>query len=314
MRVAAYFAAGIAWVLGFTSAAADEATRVSIVTRTAATHEPGEAANLRVDVRLVLIPVTVTDPFGAPFAGLRPEVFRLFENGVEQRIRYFSSEDAPVSLGIVFDSSRSMQGKLDQSRAAITEFFNSSIGGNEYFVVEFNDAPRLLCDFTTETAQIEQALVGIMPRNWTALLDAVYMAIQHMKHARNPRKALLVLSDGGDNNSRYTEREMKSLVREADVCIYSIALVGGGLMRRHVPSLKQLATETGGRIREVEKMNDLPAAIAVISAAIRHQYLLGYSPNNSTRHGLYRKVQVRLDQPKDLPRLRASWRQGYYAQ
>ena len=139
------------------------------------------------------------------------------------------------------------------------------------------------------------------------------MAVHKVKRARNPRKALLILSDGGDNNSRYTESEMKSLVREADVCIYSIALVGGGLMRRHVRVLKNLSEQTGGRLCEVDKMSDLPQAVARISAAMRDQYLLGYVSSNPQDDGLYRKIDVRLNQPPETPRLHASWRTGYYA-
>jgi Ca-activated chloride channel family protein len=312
MRSTACLAAGLAWAIGIACFAADEGPRVAAAQRGAA-RKAGPSANLRVDVKLVLIPVTVTDPFGAPYAGLSRGAFRLYENGVEQQIKYFSAEDAPVSLGVVFDSSGSMQGKLDQSRAAVAEFFDTAVPGDEFFLVEFSDAPRLLCDFTSDAGRIQEALAGIAPKNWTALLDAVYMAVHRMRQARNPRKALLILSDGGDNNSRYTENEIKSLVREADVCIYAVALVGGGLMRRRVPLLNGLARETGGRVREVARLRDVPAAVATISAAIRHQYLLGYSSNNPRRSGLYHKVQVRLNPPPDLPRLRATWRAGYYA-
>jgi Ca-activated chloride channel homolog len=287
--------------------------RVAVVPRAITSRSSGSPAAIRVNADLVLVPVTVTDQYGAPYAGLDREAFRLFENGVEQNVKYFASQDAPVSLGIVFDASRSMEGKLDRSRAAITHLFRTATPGDEFFVVEFNNAPRLLCDFTADTATIEKSLIGISPRNWTALLDAIYMAIQQMKHARNPRKALLILSDGGDNNSRYTESEMKNLVREADVCIYSIGLFGGGVLKRHVRLLEQLSGETGGRLWQVDKVSELADTVAQISAAIRHQYLLGFSPRNSSQDGLYRKIQVRLNQPPDTPPLRASWRTGYYA-
>ena len=294
------------------SAVAD-APRVLITPRKASRPPASPQPAIRVNVKLTLIPVTVTDPFGASFSGLPRESFRLFEDGVEQQLKYFSSEDAPVSLGVVFDASRSMTGKLDQSRAAVSRFFHTSRPDDEFFLVEFNDAPRMLCDFTSDTEQIEKKLVNIQPKNWTALFDAVYMAVHKVKRARNPRKALLILSDGGDNNSRYTESEMKSLVREADVCIYSIALVGGGLMRRHVRVLKNLSEQTGGRLCEVDKMSDLPQAVARISAAMRDQYLLGYVSSNPQDDGLYRKIDVRLNQPPETPRLHASWRTGYYA-
>jgi Ca-activated chloride channel homolog len=308
MRAKVLIAVGLMFVM--VCAAED---RVQVIPRLTPQRKTGSAAAIRVDVKLTLIPVTVTDPLGAPFTGLPREAFRLFEDGVEQGVKYFSSEDAPVSLGVVFDASRSMAGKLDQSRAAVSRFFSGSRPGDEFFLVEFNDAPRMLCDFTTDTQQIEKALVSIQPRNWTALFDAVYLAVQKTKRARNARKALLILSDGGDNNSRYTESEMKSLVREADVCIYSIALVGGGLMRRHVRVLRQLSEQTGGRVCEVEKISDLPDAVAKISAAIRDQYVLGYSSSNRDNDGLYRRIEVRLNQPPDAPRLHASWRSGYYA-
>lgn len=291
-----------------------EEIKANIAPRASTVRKKVPRSNLRVDVKLVLIPVTVTDPFGAPFAGLARSAFRLYESGIEQEIKYFSAEDASISLGVVFDASRSMSGKLDQSRAAVSEFFHTGMPGDEYFAVEFSDAPRLLCGFTSDAARIEKSLANIVPENWTALLDAVYLAVHEMKHAHNPRKALLILSDGGDNNSRYTEREMKLLVREADVCIYSIALVGSGLFRRYVPLLKELSTETGGRVREIERIADLPAAVQAISEAIRHQYVLGYSPRNSGAKGIYRRVQVRLEPPPDLPRLRASWRKGYYSE
>jgi len=205
-----------------------------------------------------------------------------------------------------------MAGKLDQARAAVSSFFKTTGGGDEFLLVEFNDSPRVLCDFTTDTDRIEKSLVNIQTRNWTALFDAVYMAVQKMKRAKNPRKALLIVSDGGDNNSRYTQSEMKSLVREADVAIYSIALVGGGLLRRHVGLLRGLSEQTGGRTYEVEKLSDLPGVVAKASAAIRSRYLLGYVSNNLASDGLYRKIDIRLKQRPELPRLHASWRTGYY--
>ncbi len=294
------------------SAAEETGQEVTITPRTARRQESRPGTNIRIDVGLTLIPVTVTDVYGAPFLGLPRESFRLIEDGVEQNIRYFGSEDAPVSLGVVFDASRSMTGKLEESRAALSHFFRTSIPGDEFFVVEFNDAPRVLCGFTSDSENIERTLGNIKPKNWTALFDAVYMAVHEMKQAKNPRRALLILSDGADNNSRYTESEMKTMVREADVCIYSIGIVGG-LMKRHLRSLKTLSENTGGRHIEVDKISDLPDAVAKISAAIRNQYLLGYSSSNLNMDGLYRKIDVRLNQNPDSPRLRASWRSGYYA-
>jgi Ca-activated chloride channel homolog len=298
-------------VLVLTAEDRDEA-RVNITPRITTRPQAAVNASIRVDTKLVLIPVTVTDTFGAPFVGLTRDRFRLFEDGVEQQVKYFAAEDAPVSLGVVFDASRSMEGKLDESRAAVSRFFRTSRPGDEFFLVEFNDRPRLLTGFTSNTELIEKSLIGIKPKNWTALLDAVYMSIHQMKHAGNSRKALLILSDGGDNNSRYTETEIKSRVREADVSIYSVGL-GTGLIKHHVRLLKQLSEATGGEYCQADKMSDLPEAIERISAAIRHQYLLGYSSSNSSNDGMYRKIQVTLQQSGDKPPLHASWRNGYYA-
>lgn len=271
------------------------------------------SSSLRINVRMVLIPVTVTDPVGAPVAGLPRQDFRLFEDGVEQKVTTFASEDAPVSLGVVFDASRSMDPKLDQSRAAVSGFFRTSMPGDEYFLVEFNDKPRILSTFTRDIPSLEASLARIRSENWTALLDAVYLSIRQMRHASNPRKALLILSDGADNNSRYTESELRSAVREADVCIYSIALVGHGFMNRHVRLLRQLSEETGGLTVQVQKPSELIPAVDRISDAIRHQYVLGYVPTNSANDELYRKIQVKLDQPAGPRKLRISWRTGYYA-
>jgi len=304
---------GLILVAGWILAADDrDEARVNIPPRIKTHPQPAINAAIRVDTKLVLIPVTVTDTFGAPFRGLTRDGFRLFEDGVEQQVKYFAAEDAPVSLGIVFDASRSMEGRLDQSRAAGSRFLRTSRSGDEFFLIEFNDRPRLLSPFTGNADIVEKALVGIRPKNWTALLDAVYMGIHEMKHAGNSHKALLILSDGGDNNSRYTESEIKSRVREADVTIYSIGL-GSGLIRHHIRLLKQLSEVTGGDYCQADKVTDLPDAIERISAAIRHQYVLGYSSSNSSNDGMYRKIQLTVKQPTDKPPLHASWRTGYYA-
>jgi Ca-activated chloride channel homolog len=298
-----------ALALGYALAAQDAPVSITPRASARATREP---RSIRLDVRMVVIPVTVTDPLGAPVPGMRAGAFRLFEDGVEQKLSYFASDDAPISAGVVFDASRSMENKLDQSRDAVARFLRTEMPGDEFFLVEFNDTPRLLCNFTSDTGLIERALSGIQPKNWTSLLDAVYMAVHHIREARNARKALLVVSDGADNNSRYTEAEMKRLVREADVSIYAIA-ISGGLINRHVRLLRELSRETGGQTCEVDRLADLPEAIAKIDAAMRRQYLLGYTPARERNDGMYRKIEVRLEQGPGRPRLHASWRTGYYA-
>ena len=192
--------------------------------------KPGEKAesrpqsNIRVDSTLVLIPVTVTDPLNRFVTGLEKENFKLTEDKLPQEITQFSSEDAPLSVGVVFDCSGSMGHKLDKSRQAVAQFFKLSNPDDEFFLVQFNDSANLIQPFTRNLEEIQNKLAFTQSKGRTALLDAVYMAMHEMKKAKNPRKALLLISDGGDNSSRYSESEIKALVKEADVQIYAIGI------------------------------------------------------------------------------------------
>lgn len=289
--------------------------------------KPGEKAapldprsDIRVDSTLVLIPVTVTDPLNRFVTGLDRENFRVFEDKSEQKVTHFASEDAPLSVGLVFDTSGSMGSKLDKSRQAVAQFFKTANPEDEFFLVQFNDRPELAVDFTTHLEEIQNRLTFTQSKGRTALLDAVYMALHKMKKARNPRKALLVISDGGDNSSRYTESEIKNLVREADVQIYAIGIYEPMASRGRTPEelsgpslLTEIAEQTGGRQFSVENLNELPDVAAKIGIELRNQYILGYTPTNHDRNGKYRRVQVKLVQPRGLPPLRAFWRLGYYA-
>ena len=277
-------------------------------------------SNLRVDTTLVLIPVTVTDPMNRFVTGLEKEHFKLEEDKVEQAITHFASEDAALSIGLVFDTSGSMGSKLQKSRQAASQFFKTANPEDEFFLAQFNDKPEVSVGFTTNTEEIQNRLTFTQSKGRTALLDAVYLALHEMKKARNPRKALLILSDGGDNSSRYTESEIKNLVREADVQIYAIGIFepasGRGRTAEELsgPSLlSEIAEQTGGRHYPVENLNDLPDIAAKIGIELRNQYVLGYSPTNRERDGKYRRVKVKLIQPRGLPPLRAFWRLGYYA-
>ncbi|MBV9405078.1 MAG: VWA domain-containing protein, partial [Acidobacteriaceae bacterium] len=191
--------------------------------------------DLRVNKTLVLINVTVTDPLNRFVTGLEKEHFRLFEDKVEQEITQFSSEDAPISIGLVFDTSGSMGPKLQKSRQAAAEFFKTANPSDEFFLVQFNDRPELTVPFTTDTDKIQSTLTFTQSRGRTALLDSVYLAMHEMKKAKNPRKALLIISDGGDNSSRYTETEIKNAVREADVQIFAIGIFEGLSTRGRTP-------------------------------------------------------------------------------
>lgn len=299
-----------------------EEPKVSIIPRPKAPGQREESprANIRVDTTLVQIPVTVMDPLNRFVTGLEKENFRVFEDKKEQVVTAFSSEDAPLSVGVVFDCSGSMGAKLEKSRQAVAQFFKTANPEDEFFLVQFNDRAELVQPFTTSLEQIQNRLTFTQSKGRTALLDAIYLALHQMKKGRNPRKALLVISDGGDNNSRYTEGEIKNLVREADVQIYAIGIFEPVSARGRTAEelngpglLSEIAEQTGGRQFPVENLNELPDIAAKIGIELRNQYLLGYSPANQQRDGKYRRVQVKLVQPRGLPPLRAFWRMGYYA-
>jgi VWFA-related protein len=311
---------------GATGTSSAAPPRVSIEARKstaapkAAPEEESREANIKIDTNLVLINVSVRDPLNRFVTGLERENFKLFEDKVEQKIAQFASEDAPLSIGLVFDASGSMNAKLNKSRQAAAQFFKMANPEDEFFLVQFNDRPELVVPFTHNTDEIQNRMTFTQAKGRTALLDGIYQAMTHMKKAKNPRKAILILSDGGDNSSRYTESEIRNLIREADVQIYAIGifeslgargrtaeeLAGPGL-------LTEVSEQTGGRHFPVENINDLPDIAAKIGVELRNQYLLGYSPSNQERDGKYRKVNVKLVQPKGMPALKPSWRQGYHA-
>jgi len=277
-------------------------------------------SNIRIDKTLVLINVTVTDPLNRFVTGLEKEHFRLFEDKIEQTITQFSSEDAPISIGLVFDTSGSMGSKLQKSRQAASEFFKTANPSDEFFLVQFNDRPELTVPFTTDTDRLQSTLTFTQSKGRTALLDSVYLAMHEMKKAHNPRKALLIISDGGDNSSRYTETEIKNAVREADVQIFAIGIFESFGNRGRTPEeaagpglLNELAEQTGGREYAVENVAELPDIAAKIGVELRNEYILGYTPKNRERDGKYRRVQVKLNQPRGLPPLHAYFRLGYYA-
>jgi Ca-activated chloride channel family protein len=277
-------------------------------------------ADIRINTTLVLIPVTVTDPLNRFVTGLEKENFKLAEDKVDQNITSFSSEDAPISVGVIFDCSGSMSNKMDKSRQAVAQFFKTANPEDEFFLVQFANDAQMVQHFTHNLEEIQNRLTFTQAKGQTALLDAIYMGLHEMKKAQNPRKALLIISDGGDNNSRYTATEVKNLVKEADVQIYAIGIYEMGPNRGRTPEeasgpalLTEITEPTGGRQYEVDNINELPDVAAKIGVELRNQYILGYAPQNQERDGKYRRVQVKIIQPRGLPPLRAYWRTGYYA-
>jgi Ca-activated chloride channel family protein len=272
---------------------------------------------MKVDVDLVLVPVTITDPMNRLVTGLDKANFQLYEGNASQDIRTFSSEDAPVSLGVIFDSSGSMASKMDRAKDAVVEFFKTANPQDEFFMITFSDEPEAMTDFTSSVDEIQNKLVFAIPKHRTALLDAIYMGISKMRQAKYAKKALLIISDGGDNHSRYTEGEIKSLVKEADVMIYAIGIYdryASAMEERLGPQLLSDITElTGGRAFTIDNPNDLGDVATKIGVELRNQYVLGYRPNKVVRDGKWRKIKVKLLPPKGLPPLRVYARTGYYA-
>ena len=272
---------------------------------------------LKTDVRLVLVPVSVTDPAQRLVTGLRAENFEIFEGKKPQEIRHFSSEDLPVSIGIILDASGSMANKMGRVRDAVTQFCEAANPQDEFFMIVFSNQPRLLTDFTSVAEDLEKDLLFTQPKGRTALLDAIYMGLHKMKSAKYGRKALLIISDGGDNHSLYGEREVKAAAKEADVMIYSI-----GIFDRYVPTLEEsrgpellaeISEPTGGRAFTLANEIELPAVASHIGKELRTQYVLGYRPEQMPRDGKWHKIQVKLRLPKKLSFLKARARTGYYA-
>jgi Ca-activated chloride channel homolog len=271
----------------------------------------------RVNVNLVLIPLTVTDPMDRLVTGLEKDNFFIYEDNHLQTITSFSTQDAPVSIGVIFDMSGSMADKILRARDSILEFLKTSNPQDEYFVIGFNDRPQLIEDFTSSTEKIEERLANVKAGHRTALLDAIYYGLDKMKQAKYPRKALLVVSDGGDNRSRYTEGEVRAEVRESDVQIYSIGIFdpeAATTEERLGPLLlNDISDETGGRLFKVDDVSQMSDIAAKISSELRNEYVLGYSPTNKKHDGKWRKVKVKLVPPPGLPPLTVHARNGYYA-
>jgi len=277
------------------------------------THSP----TIRSKVDLVLVPVTVTDPMNRLVTGLDKENFQVFEGKDQQEVRHFSSEDAPISLGVIFDMSGSMSTKIERAREAVMEFFKTANPQDEFFLIAFADKPQEVSDFTQSVDDLQNKLIYTVPRGRTALLDAIYLGISKMREAKYPKRSLLIISDGGDNHSRYTEGEIKSLVKEADVMVYSIGIYDHDFRseeERLGPQLLSDVSElSGGRAFTIDNPNDLADVATKIGIELRNQYVIGYRPKNPGHDGKWHKIKVKLLPPKGLPPLHVYAKTGYYA-
>ena len=276
-----------------------------------------DSGSIKVDVSLVLVSVSVVDPLNREVVGLDKDNFEVLEGKEKQVIRHFSGEDAPISLGVIFDVSSSMADKIDRARDAVVEFFKTANPQDEFFMITFNDQPQGVMDFTQSVEDIAERLLNTVPKGRTALLDAIYLGLHKMNAAKYEKKALLIISDGGDNHSRYSESEIKNLVKESDVQIYSIGIYDHYFQteeeRLGPELLSDISEITGGRAFSIENPNDLTDVAAKIGIELRNQYLLGYRPTTSVRDGKWHKMQVKIIPPKGLPPLRVYARTGYYA-
>ena len=271
--------------------------------------------NLRVDTNLVLVPVTVCDPLNRPITGLEKENFRVLDDAVEQTITHFAMDDEAVGVGLVFDVSGSMVEKLRRSRMAAAAFFALANPEDEFFLVQFDSSPKLMVPLTRNVEEILNRLTFTKSGGTTALVDAVVLALHEVKKSKKSRKALLIISDGGENNSRYTDSELRNMVREADALIYAIGIYGGARTPEESAGpyfLRHMSEQSGGHALAGNSY-DLPDIAAKIGMELRNRYILGYTPTNQQRDGRYHAVQVKVVAPRGLPTLHAFWRRGYYA-
>ncbi len=275
---------------------------------------------LHMDVDLALINVTVTDPYNRLVTGLDPDNFRVYEDNVEQEVVTFSSEDVPISIGVIFDFSGSMANKIGKAREAALQFFKTANPQDEFFLVSFNERAELTSAFTNSIEDLQSRMMLTAPKGRTVLLDAIYLGLSQMRGARNGKRALLILSDGGDNHSRYNESDIKRLIKEADTQLYAIGIFDPLGYRNRTPEelngpslLGEVTEMTGGRVFAVENLNELPDIASKIGMELRNQYVLGYRPSNKAHDARWRKIKIKLRAPKGLPPLNVYSKTGYYA-
>jgi Ca-activated chloride channel family protein len=269
---------------------------------------------------MTLVNLTVTDPLDRLVTGLEREHFRVFEDGIEQEVLTLSSEDVPVSIGLVFDMSGSMSDKVEKAREAAVQFMRTANPQDQFFLVSFNDRAELTSGFTNSVDELQNRMMFTASKGRTALLDAVYLGLSQMRGAHNGKRALLIISDGGDNHSRYNESDVKNYLKEADCQLYAIGIFDPVGIRSRTPEelegpslLSEMTEMTGGRVFPVGNLGELPDIAAKIGMELRNQYVLGYKSSNPRHNGAWRKIKVKLRPPKGLPPLNVFAKTGYYS-
>ncbi len=279
--------------------------------------DPDRPINTRTD--LVTLTLTVTDLYGRFVSGLSKNAFTITDNGEEQVITHFTDTDAPVSVGILFDVSDSMSGeKIGKARKALERFINTSHPSDEYFLIAFNEKAQLLLDRTRDGESVLQKLTLVKPNGSTALYDAVYLGAEKVTRGSHQKKAMLVISDGQDNSSRYNFGEVRRLLKESDVVTYGIGITdgrdaGSATGMQGQAFLDELSSVTGGKSFYPQTDVEMDEIFERIALELRHQYSIGYLPNDFKTDGKYRKVKVKVKPPRGLPRLTVRGREGYYA-
>lgn len=281
--------------------------------------EPDESEAVKVKTDLVTFTLTVTDLYGRYVSGLTKDAFSIVDNNQPQDITFFSDSDAPVSIGIVFDVSGSMGGeKIQKARRALERFINSSHPKDEYFLIAFNSRAQLLMDRSRDGEAVLQKLTLVQPRENTALYDAAYLGIERVTRGSHQKKALLIISDGQDNSSRYNFGEVRRLMKESDVVTYAVGIndrndVGTALGMQGQAFLDELTSVTGGKAFYPNSDVEMDEIFERIALELRYQYSIGYTPSDFQPDGKWRKVKVKVKPPRGLPRLTVRSREGYYA-
>ncbi|MFL6213830.1 MAG: VWA domain-containing protein [Blastocatellia bacterium] len=282
--------------------------------------KPGTAKQISdqiiLDTGIVNVMVSVTDTYGRFVTGLTKDHFDLFDDKVKQNIAHFSDDDAPISVGIVYDVSGSMKERIMRSIKALRRFMETSHDDDDFFLIGFNDRAKLVQDFTTSSEQIVGHLMFVNPKGSTALYDASYLAIEKVAQGRHQKKALLIISDGQDNNSRYTYKELRNRVKEADVQIYAIGITdpaSDSLAGYGRGVLEEISRMTGGRAFFPNAYNE-PELVEIctrIALELRHQYSIAFYPSDYTSDAKWHKLAVKINPPKGLGRLSLSYKDGY---
>lgn len=286
------------------------------------TPQPGQQVDdttVMVQTDLVTLTVTVTDNYGRFVSGLNKKHFTILDDKEEQVIEHFSDDDAPVTVGVIFDVSGSMSGdKLSKARTALSRFIETSHNSDEYFLIGFNSRAQMLLDKTRDGDAVLDKLTYVDTKGQTALYDACYLGVEKVTRGAHQKRAVLLISDGQDNNSRYTFSELRRLLKESDVVVYSIGILGGSdpgsALGMHGQSLlDELSAVSGGKAFFPNTAAEMDEIFERIALELRHQYSIGYRPANFVNDGKWHKLKVKVTPPRGLPRLFVRSREGYYA-